>query len=924
MITTPRRELREIDQFLTEWPEIGGAWIHFATSEQQSVNRLIDDSISLASSGRNVLELDFSLQLFQSRFDVRKLIRRLIDRHELLQKFMNSITPQLQAFYQHALESDQLTGLFDEKDHWEPILLQEMLQFLAVKSRLTIVLRDLPRTQSPAIRSLIMIIGSLRALPVLIMTSGIAEIGLTGFADQTIVTPGKLSVKEAQHIVARQLRTGKINSQLITNTLYIKSGGQEERLRFMVEGYGRPIISDRSEEVVSREHIQSLRASDRIEKVFSMVLSGMDGHAQRILAFLCRMDDPLPKMYFQIILRHYAISRKTLNSWLEAGLINRKRTLGDDFFVIEWLLWRDYLRKHTSIEQLESLLDIYKDRLNWKDIPRAFMISHLFAETGDFATAIKFAYFESGLLVQNGDIYRALERLAFIRRNLERYPNSSISETELLTMTASAQQAAGLSENVFESFRSLRELQRADSRDEWLQTSLSMARTLFEMDALAESRYLLKDLAARSDNPPALQAEIALLSGELEENSGHPEYALRQYETAISLVDVQSSPIISFHLYHRLKNLYADLGKTGELQHLIESMALQAGTRSPLGFFLQLELATFLISENRRREALTALISVMRSGPFWLSPRLKYQFHFQIADLYAYFGKWYLSRYHLKQLQDAALLMTTTRQRAEVLLNLAIVHKETGAYRRALDLLDLLERLELTGKLEQYAYLAQLHRGHLYLLVRNPMRARESLLKCLVWAREERNDEITLQSLLFLCSYQIHHGQSAKAKDYLNEAEELLPLLSEKIDHLNAGYYRLQLLMSDGQYGEALTLATEWAGKCQGIIKMEMIAQLMLGRLHTLSGNVEEARSNLDLALASSRRYRLSYLEFLVLKSIAKLQKTVGGSPEVLKRAVEEANLTFRVFLNNIGDEILQKQIEESSEYDSLTTLLEF
>ena len=323
------------------------------------------------------------------------------------------------------------------------------------------------------------------------------------------------------------------------------------------------------------------------------------------------------------------------------------------------------------------------------------------------------------------------------------------------------------------------------------------------------------------------------------------------------------------------------------------------------------------ISQHQYAAVLPRTISLYRSPMTSLSPRLFTQLRLYLAEIYGYHGKWFLSRSHLKALLNQPLFTGNLRTRAEVMTYLGVVEKELGHYGSALASLQNALEICRSVNMTRLLYRTKIHLGHVYLLVYSFIQAREHLLDALNWAEENSEDETAVAALLFLASYGLQQNRLDSAERYLEKAEALLKLLDSPLDQLNFLYYKSVYYLKIGKLGKAEKTVQKWTQLSKGMIKFDNLSLWMRGKILIEKNRLDEAKQKLLEALQQNTHYRLPFLEFQILRDLADASKRQNDETDFQKYN-QQARQAFQQLLDNIGDEILQRQMAESREYEDL------
>jgi hypothetical protein len=370
-------------------------------------------------------------------------------------------------------------------------------------------------------------------------------------------------------------------------------------------------------------------------------------------------------------------------------------------------------------------------------------------------------------------------------------------------------------------------------------------------------------------------------------------------------------------LYGILKEAYLSADQGDKYIHLILQIVKALDRNSSYQLYYQLELIKYHIALHDFGAALPLALSVYRARLNTLSPLVAAQIRLYLAEIYGYYGKWHLSRSHLKALLRNGVFITNTNLRLRVIVNLGIVEKELGHYAVALELLQDAVNLCLANNLTSRLQYIRIHLGHIYLLVYNFMRAREYLVQSLEWAEDNQDEDMMVLAALFLASYEMQQNRMAPAEDYLNKAAAAIRSSNALIDRLNHYYYWVIYKLKIGDLEGAAKTLDDWENESKGITKYEILWLWLSGRVLTEKSDFSGAWERLEAALSKSIAYRQPYLELQVLRDLAALAKRQEDKSS-FKHYSAKAQEVFRNFVDAVGDEILKRQIQESREYDDM------
>jgi len=291
-----------------------------------------------------------------------------------------------------------------------------------------------------------------------------------------------------------------------------------------------------------------------------------------------------------------------------------------------------------------------------------------------------------------------------------------------------------------------------------------------------------------------------------------------------------------------------------------------------------------------------------------------------LAEIYGYFGKWHLARSYLRKIYQTPVLLAHPRSQVQVMTTLGIVEKELGHYGAALELLQQAQAASDRYRLSREKYQIKAHLGHIFLLVHGLMRARDNLSETLAWAESNQDESLRIQAALFLASYHMVQGRLDSARSYLQKAKVAINLLNNPIDRLNYLYYEVMYYLKTGELEKARETAETWEKDTRGIVKYENLAHWLSGKVLLQLGNLAAAEKKLLAAWQRSHRYRLPYLNFQVSRDLEAWARA-ANEPRRAEHYHRQARAAFNQLLAGVNDEILQRQIEESREYEGFLGL---
>lgn len=916
---TQQQALQKISEILSGWQGRGSVWIHLHGEAGAGKEWIIGSLLKThAAEYPLLLRHQFAIFPWHSRRALRESLIAIFQRFPSeYERFLNAFPRKLRRMIARMLAEDAPAAA--PADSWE---FQALRQFIAASGRerpAILAAQGIFEAPTPWSRELLKLLENNRELPLLILSSGKQETPPHNHSLHNLHLE-KLSVREAEALATEHLAAHPINARLITNHLYLKSRGNARAIKWMLEAFYRPLLPGDPQQLLEGAALQKIFPGAAPEILFPQLLRRIPGAALDVLALISRLEDPFPEDLLLKTLPACGCGETDLHAWVNNAWLRREFCAGESFIYLENDSWKDFLRKHTPIDRAGKILELLEPHLERHAWRYPLELSTHFFNHGKIAAALKAARREALEFARSGQPQRALERYAFLRRNLARHPRSPLRLPEILQETGELQRQTGLYENAFESFRELRDGLNRSQRREWVEVSLQMADTLFRMDALSETRYLLKELKTKAGVAPETRFFSQVLAGELEQNSGHADYARRHYESALPLLPRVANPQLIRRLYVSLRELYRSAGEDEKSLQLLDLILSALPEQSPERFFYQLERLKYLTAGHDFAAALPLARSLYRRGGQLTSPALLAQAGMYLAEIYGYYGKWRLSRSHLSALLQQEMLISSAAARLRVTVNLGIVEKELGRYGAALERFDEAREAARALGLAGQEHYVKLHAGHTHLLVYGTIRAQEYLSAALAWAEEQQDAELLIPARLFMASYEMQQNRAKSAAGYLQQAKAAIDAGGSPIDRLNYYYYAALYHLRAGNLGEAAALLGSWEQEGRGIVKFENLWRWLSGRLLAEQGDYKAAQSRLQSALERSRRCRLPHLEYQALRDLALLAKRRGDSA-ALQQYAAEARGAFQRLSETLGDEILQRQLQESREYEELVKL---
>ncbi len=909
-----QREFDHVISRLAKWNGRGTFWLNIDAAEGAGKRRFARNMASQIENARLIFEFDFAISAFDKHFTIAGLFKYLV------QRFPNEFTAyqNRQSLPLIKMISNVLERPSDAA--WMENLLADFLRDLGKENASICILHGLRSAQSKEARSLIRILQESKNLPVLIITTATSSNdALHAELSTDTFSLNKLSVKETEMLLVDELEMNNITARLITNFVHIKSDGNERKIRCMVEAFYHSLYTKDPVSLVTSGELQNIQASSSLEDIFQSLFQHAGNGITELVAFLSRMEDPFPEEEFDLLAEHLNIDALEIDKLFHNELIVREAFFDQRFVNIRWQKLRQFLRHQTAISELRKPLEYFGPEAASRAMALPYQVSDQLFDVGKSSESLAYALREARRFRETGQTNRALERYGFLRRNLFRDPDSDIDMRDILRESGELQRQLGLFENAFESFRELREKLHRDFPTEWVYATLNMADVLIEMDGYSEARYLLQDIKIKAFTQPEAQALASLLSGKVERYSGNSAYAIRHYEKAASHMPKIGDEALSYRIYETLLRCYSEENREKDIVALTEKARSVFHSDKKYYVLSRLEEVRRLLHKNKYAEALPEVILLYRNHRTSDSST-RLQLKLYLAEIYAYLGKWYLSRSHLLDLLQTPLLLTSRQITLSLLFKVGIVEKELAHYGNALQYLS--DAASLAAELEQHSekYLIHSHLGHIHMLVRSFVRAGELLNGAHAWAKEHSEEELLLQTSLFLASYEMQHARLDQAKSYLFNAKAYVNLLDHSLDKLNYIFYLVCYHLEANDLEKAGDVVGFWEEQCAGIAKFENLALWLTGRVAMKKGNLEKAEPKLNEAFERSHNFRLPHFEFLVVRDLAALAKEQGNAT-LLEQRIAQAHEAFEKLLNAVGDDILRQQLEESREYDMLLGL---
>jgi hypothetical protein len=803
-------------------------------------------------------------------------------------------------------------------ESWILHFFYDFLKFLTKQQPHIIVIEQYADFESHLTPEMLKFLDWLNRLPLIIITTG--SVPLTRYEALTTDLQIKMihrNVREVEKLVNVQLNTDSVSTRLITNQLLIKSGGNIPKIKVMLEAYYRPFLQAKGKKYsIPNDILQQMRISPDIKEIFAALLTQLTEKEKHILGLLSHLKDAIDANIFSDFVKAIGVEAEVVERWLAGGLINEIYHCGKAYVIIGWDKWQQFLQRHIVLQDLEPTMQKLANLVTQQKQPSPLELSGLLAQIGKFDMAVQLALSEARLFAKNGDLLRALGRYAFVKRHLYKFPEFSVILKDFLAELGALQLKIGLNENAFETYRELRESLGGEEKEPWMWASLQMANALIQMDLTTEAHYLIKDIKFRKDVPVYLQAYSHVLNGEIEQYAGRIEYALNSYNQARELIPQIQDEAIVLQLFELLKSRFSTIEQPNEILPLYVKVAEAVSHTSPTYSVMQLELIKSCIQQQDYQKGYELCIKMLRRHQRYLTPRLVVQLHLYLSDIYGYLGKWQLALNHLNRLLAHPLLVPTPRIHSQVLTQRGIVHKELCYYHFAIEDLEAALSIARRMNLAYQECLIKLHLGHTYLLTSNFIRAFDFLKEAQRWAEIYQEVELQFSAVLFLTSYYLQQDQTDVAGSMLSKAEALVSLQHNPTDYLNYSYYNALYLLKTQNLAAAEEVIKRLEEKAAGNTKFKLSAKYLQARLYLQKGNAETAEKLLTELLDNLPEKWYS-LEIQVRKLLIETASKLNNH-ESREQRKQQARDVFQNMLQIVGDKILQKQMEESREFQFL------
>ncbi len=836
------------------------------------------------------------------------------------------------AVFSRPLQND-ITATLREINHrkydagnWVENVFLQFLTFLA-KDRVLLFIfanvRHISRLQTEQIEGLVESVSHLPAL--FIFTEDTENPDEARMASDRIFTLTKLSLQEVERSVQENFQTSTINARLITNHCYLKTGGNPLRIRFLLEAVYRPLIDSIEDEFLNVKRLQKIKISGEWEHIFAGAFASLTEDVRSVFMLAAHLDEQIAAVDLDLMLRELGVPQDEVMAWLRGGFFRKSEIDGETAYGLSMPVWKNWIRQTHPLDEIKDLLLKIVELDDQNRLSRVYRISQSLYDLGLLEPAIRFAEKEAEMHLSAGQLSEAADRLYFLIRIWHFNPGLISNSNNILEKLGELYLQIGAHENAFEVLRKLREAFTSRPRpftdsdmQQWLRVNIKMTRALIAMDSYQEARYILRELRVKEFCDPATVGECMALSGDIELNLSHFSYALKNYREAMGYFEQTADIAGIFQVYSKLKPLLKDNPDEREL--LIDRILTFFRTLPQRSEYMAPVLADRIqISLHGKdyRAAYQSAMELRRLLRRFYQPQLYLQLGFYLGEIYVQFGKWDLAISHLEAMVGSLYVKHRPLLLVQAQMQLALMYKEQARYGAARRLLG--ESLELCYRHRLFAEQNEikLHLGHLYLLSHGLMQAYQYLNEAREWAETNQQQEVLLQSLLYMAYYELQQKRYKQARIRLKSAKKILNLSRHPIDSLNYLFYFALWLLETGRISHARTVVNLMFSKASEIPRYIAAANYLMGKTLLSEEKGDEAESALGEALEISRKWKLPQIEYLATCELVRLKHNYG-SEEAFGEKLQEFCRFLEQMAGNMDDEILQAQFLEARFHEDI------
>ena len=769
----------------------------------------------------------------------------------------------------------------------------------------------------------------LSVLPLFIIYSGenIANHQLSIAVDHRVVLP-RLSVREVAQNIRDYFSTSAINARIITNNCYFKTSGDPLKTRLLLEGHYRRFLAEAPDGFINIKQMQCSRVSGDWHFVLEQLFNHIDEQTQITLSILAYLGGSAEINDFKNILRHFRFSDFSMTHWVRTGLLRQFTMRNSSYIGFSEHILQDWFYQFVPAQRLKKHLQIIYDLHVKNKLSEVYKISHLFYEVGETEFSLKSARRESAYLIQLGRYREAAERLYFLVRHSDIYPDSLSDFHYILQLLGEVYLKLGVNENAFEILRRLRDekIQSAgktsdSDRDAWVDISLKIARALIKMDAFQEAKYILRDVRSKKFCLPRCKGNCYQLLGDIELNFNRKNVARKNYLEALKYYREKAAPSDLLLLYKKLKGLI-ELDESGYQAFLsiLQKMPVNGSEAQELYCYLLRDRVKYRVKNGLPDAALHTADTLSRELRNVYHPQLVFQISLLLAEIYSLRGKWKLAVSHLDSVITHPVIAFYPALSVQVYIQSALVYKEQAIYGEAERLFK--KAMEICRRkgysLQQNEI--KLHLGHIYLLVHSLPRAREFLKQVHDSAEKFQQTELLTLAKLYLSYYEMKHKKWESARGLLREANTLIKSGGNKTDRMNYLYYIGLWLLETGSHGKAAPVIRLFTTLAADNPRYLAAAGYLEVKLLSAQKAFTAAERRLRDILKITQEQSLPQVRYLLLcEAVWLLQKI--GKKRKLKAQLKETCTFIRQMAQAIGDTIFTTQFIESRYHEDILQL---
>ncbi len=792
---------------------------------------------------------------------------------------------------------------------------RQLLRWRLQTHPIILVVDDFPRKlKSPQQRFWRQWFGLFSTSKVLLLTAGHGVPAVEEQRPDYVLTLPGITMKGAAEFLQQKYGVADLVARMMVNQLYLKSEGSLQKLHWLVRTFFPDIIENPEKPLSPGVFQRKIQSPQSEQQLLRAILEQLPLTQQQILGFFSRLDKPLPEKLVRQIIQRAGFTTEALTLLMREHFLETDALGRETYFYLKDSPLKEFLKVHISGDLLTPFQESVRGVATRKSLQVAPGFYRVLLDSGYLNGALEVAFNEARILILREEWEEAAEFLHFLRRNLEALPGER--RLQVLRWLATFYQKNGLAENYFETLREYREMLGEKATQEYLHVSLEMADALLKMDAFGEARYLIREARATKIAQPAARLQSMLLAGDLERYLGHPEYAVHQYREALRFLPrVPEHDHFAFPLYQRFLSLVQDGVEDIVLDDIARSL-IPFLARQPLQRFrLEIDLIRRLMEQGQYQSALTAAINLYRGVRFQLSPEMVLTLDQLLGELYGTAGKWHLAGYHLRRALTMVGFATSAVLADELLLALGVVFKETGAYHKALRFFERVhQQAGLRGDFPRFVQ-AKLHLAHVHILVHNPLKALDYIRSTLRMEETLRDATLILTAKLLAVSLDLQQENLDKAATYLEEARDWAWQTTDPMDALHLQYYEILYALKAHQLERAEEQLTVFQERSQGLAKFAILSTWLAGQLHRARKQWKPALTAFEQAMAAAQRCGMVHLAFQIGLDWLEAARN-GGNARDFPEQVQKVNTSFQQLLQAVGDPILQKQLEESTEGD--------